>query len=141
ASDVDKPAVDSKLEQAPDGSVHITAASPGRVLDRDATLSALTTALASVPSSATLVPVQITMRDATPKITESTLKNATAQVSALTDQPVTLKLGKRAWIISPIELRGMLDLSAPADGSGSPTVSLSSDKLASYLQTVAETIK
>ncbi len=137
AADVDKPAVDSKLQQAPDGNVLITPSSSGRVLDRNAMSSALASSLGSIP----FAPVQIVMKDAAPKITESTLKDATAQVSALTDQPVTLKQGKRTWIISPIELRGMLDLSAPASGSGDPTVTFSNEKLASYLQPVAETIK
>ncbi len=137
AADVDKPAVDSKLQQAPDGSVLITPSSSGTLLDRNAMSSALASSLASTP----FAPLRIVMKDAAPKITESTLKDATAQVSALTDQPVTLKQGKRTWIISPIELRGMLDLYAPASGSGDPTVTFSNQKLASYLQPVAETVK
>jgi vancomycin resistance protein YoaR len=137
ASSVDRSAVDSRLEQAADGGVNITASSAGRLLDRDALRASLVAATGAVP----FAPVTAAMRDVAPKVTEGMLKGAASQVEQLTGQAVTLKLGKGIWTLSPADLRAMLDLAAPANGGSEWGVTLNDGKLTARLQPVAEDVK
>ena len=129
--------MDSKLEQASDGTVQVTASSAGTVIDQDATRAALMSAL----NSTTTGPIQVAMRQDTPKITEAALKDAQTQALLLTEKPVELTLGDKSWSITPDQLRGMLDLSAPPAGSSEWKATLNNNSLAAYLQPIADEVR
>jgi vancomycin resistance protein YoaR len=137
ATEVDRPAVDARLEQTSDGTVKPTASAPGRLLDRDALRGALVAATGSVPFPA----VTLAMQDAAPKVTEAMLEGAATRIEQLTGQPVTFKLGEDSWKLTPEDLRGMIDLAAPAEGSAEWNVTLNDGKLSALLQPIAEDVK
>lgn len=135
AAEIDRPAVDSKLEQAPDGTVRITPSSRGTLLDREAMRSAFASAAASVP----FAPVQIQMREDPPKVTEAALKSTEARALLLTGQPITLRAGKKSWTLEEARLREMLDLAPKPDGSYD--AALGDSMLAAYLGTIGSQVK
>ncbi|MBF6613971.1 MAG: peptidoglycan binding domain-containing protein [Chloroflexi bacterium] len=134
AAAVDKPAIDSKLEQGPDGTVRITPSSHGTVIDTNAMRAAISSAVASVP----FAPVKLTLADAPPKVTEAQLQGSMSQAMALTEQPLLLNSGKHTWTIQPSDLRNMLALSNTANNW---TAALDQDKLTAYLKPVADTLR
>jgi hypothetical protein len=87
AAEIDRPAVDSKLEQGPDGKVRITPSSQGTTVDRDALRARIITAVSSVPFGS----ASIEMRADSPKVTEAALKASESQALLLTEVPVTLR--------------------------------------------------
>jgi vancomycin resistance protein YoaR len=135
AGEIDRPAVDSKLAQGPDGKVHITPSSQGLIVDREAVRVAISASLSSTP----LQPVNVTKREDTPKVTEAALKSSEAQALLLTEEPVTLKAGKRSWTIEPNELRGMLALTSSEGGTWN--AGLDNNALAEYLKPVADKLR
>ena len=132
AAEIDRPAVDSKLEQGADGIVQITASSAGSVVDR----AALRTNILSSISSAPFAPATITMYDESPKVTEAMLEASRAEAMLLTEQPLVLSAGKEKWTLKPEQLRGMLALKATSDPS-KWSVGLDNNALAEYLSPVA----
>src|SRR4029453_6444112 len=67
AAEVDRPAVDSKLEKDADGVVNLTASSEGVAVDRAALNKALSAAAANVPFGAATLTTQAVQ----PKVTEA----------------------------------------------------------------------
>jgi vancomycin resistance protein YoaR len=135
AADVDRPAINSRLEKDPDGRVRVTPSSSGTVVDREALRRGMSASLAGVP----FAPVQVPMRQDDPKVTEAALKSTLDRAILLTGQPITLKAGERSWTLKPEELRQMLSLSEGANGGWD--VALDNNALASYLQPVAEALR
>jgi vancomycin resistance protein YoaR len=134
AADLDRPAVNSRLEKGPDGKVYVTPSSVGTVVDREALRQGMLASLASAP----FAPVQVPMRQDQPAITEAMLEDTQAQALLLTEQPITLQSGKRTWTLSPEELRRMLALQNDAGGW---SVTLDNNALAAYLQPVAQALR
>ncbi|MDQ3931063.1 MAG: peptidoglycan binding domain-containing protein [Chloroflexota bacterium] len=135
AAEVDRPAVDSKLERDAEGRVVITPSSTGTLLDRDALSNDLTKAMSAVP----LGSVSIRMREQAPGITEEALKATESQALLLTEQPISMATGESSWTLEPSDLRGMLALEAAADGTAS--VKLDRAALEAYLQPLAEELR
>jgi len=135
ASDVDRPAVDSKLDRDAEGRVIVTAASAGSLLDRAGARAALEASLTAQPFKLATV----SMRDDTPKVTEAALKASEEQALVITGQPIALKSGKRAWTIEAQELGEMLALT-PVE-AGKWDVTLDDKALQAYLAPVAEKLK
>lgn len=134
ASQVDKPAVDSKLEQGNDGTVRIAPSAYGSVVDRGNVRAAILASVATEP----FAPVNLSMRDAAPAITEDALKASQARAELLTQQAVVLSAGDRSWTLSPNDLRGMLAL---GPGQNGQTISLDNNALAAYLQPIADKLR
>ncbi|HKP53849.1 MAG TPA: peptidoglycan binding domain-containing protein [Chloroflexia bacterium] len=135
ASDVDRPAVDSKLDRDADGKAIITASSAGSLLDRAAARTALEASVAAQPFK----PVSVSMRDDSPKVTEAALKASEEQALVITGQSIDLQAGKRAWTIEAQELREMLALT-PVE-AGKWDVTLDEKALEAYLVPVAEKLR
>lgn len=135
AADTDRAVVDSKLEQGSDGKVVVTASSMGASLDRVALKGAIEQSLAALPFS----PVDATVHELAPKITEAALRSSEAQALRLTEQPITLGSGKHTWMLEPEDLRGMLVLSPTSSGGWS--ASLDKTALASFLKPVADKVR
>ena len=135
AADVDKPAVESRLERDADGKVLITPSSVGWLLDRDGLSDSLGKTMSAVPVSA----VSIRMIEQTPKVTEDALRSTEAQALLLTEQPVSLASGDSEWTLSSQELRGMLELTPAANGTWS--VALSKGALETFLQPIAAEVQ
>lgn len=134
AADLDKPAVDSKLEKGADGLVSITPSSSGTQVDRQALGAALTSSSASIPFQA----VGLVTKEIAPKVTEAALNGAKAQALLLTEQPIVLKAGGQSWALQPNDLRDMLVLDQASDGAA--RASLDNNRLAAYLKTIADQI-
>ncbi|MEA2572744.1 MAG: hypothetical protein QOH93_42 [Chloroflexia bacterium] len=135
AAQVDRPAVDSKLERDAEGRVIITPSATGTLLDRDALSDALVKSMSSVP----LTPVSIRMREQAPSITEAALRSTESQALLLTEQPVVMSAGEATWTIRPETLRGMLSIESAHDGTAS--VKLDGAVLEKYLQPIAEELR
>lgn len=135
AGEIDKPALDSKLQQGSDGKVAITSSAAGSLLDRNALRGALGASLVAMP----FAPVQATVREQAPKVTEAALRSSEAQALLLTEQPVILKSGKQTWTVQPEDLRGMLALSATPTGGWEAM--LDRVALANYLKPVADKVR
>lgn len=136
AAEIDRPAVDSKLEQGDGGIVQITASSTGSVVDR----AALRTAILSSISSAPFAPATVTMRDESPKVTEAMLEASRAEATLMTEQPLVLSAGKETWTLKPEQLREMLALK-PTSDPGKWSVGLENNALAEYLSPVASELR
>jgi vancomycin resistance protein YoaR len=133
ASDVDRPAVDSRLEKGEDGIVRITPSSAGSLLDREALKSALVANFVSVP----IAQVSAQMAEDAPEVTEAALQAAHDQALLLTEQSVVLSVGDAAWALEPAELRTMLTLD---HSSGSPVAALDGEQIAAFLGPIAEEV-
>ena len=132
AAQVDRPAVDSKLEKDASGVVNLTASAEGLAVDKSALRQSLMAATANVPfGNATL-----TTQAVAPKVTEAELQGAKAQALLLTEQPVVLTAGKQSWTIQPDDLRDFLTLDRAADGK--VTAALDNNQLAAFLQPVGQ---
>lgn len=135
AGEVDRQAVDSKLERDADGRVVITPSSSGSLLDRDALGDDLARSMSAIPLS----PVTLRMREQAPQITEEALRAAESQALLLTEQPVSLAAGEASWTLQPADLRGMLTLEPNADGTS--TVKLDRAAVERYLQPLSEELR
>lgn len=135
ASKVDRQAVNSRLERDAEGRVVITPSSTGSLLDRDALFDALAKSMSTVP----LAPVNMSMREQAPRITEQALRGAESQALLLTEQPVSLSSGGQSWTLEPSDLRTMLAVEGLADGTSS--VKLDRAALEQYLQPIAEELR
>lgn len=135
AAEVDRPAVDSKLQRDADGRVTITPSATGSLLDREALSDDLAKSMSSVP----LAPVSLRMRDQAPSITEEALRSTESHALLLTEQPVSLATDDAGWTLAPSDLRAMLALHTAPDGTSS--VSLDRAALEKYLQPVAEELR
>ncbi len=136
ADEMDRPAVDSKLEQGADGIVQITPSSEGLVIDRVALRAAILSSIAS----ASFAPASITMRDQSPKVTEAVLEASRAEAMLVTEQAVVLSAGKETWTLKPEQLREMLALK-PTSDPGKWSVSLDNNTLAEYLAPLASELR
>ena len=135
AADVDRPAVDSKLDRDADGKVIVTASSIGTLLDRAAARVALEGSVAAQPFK----PATVSMREEAPRVTEAALKASEAQAMLIMGQPVTLSSGKSDWTIESQELGSMLAL-APAE-PGKWDITLDDKAVEAYLAPVAEKLR
>ncbi|HEY0070032.1 MAG TPA: peptidoglycan binding domain-containing protein [Chloroflexia bacterium] len=135
AADVDRQAVDSRLERDANGKVAITPSSTGYILDRDGLRLDMVKSMSAVP----LAPVSLKMIEQAPRITEAALRSTEAQALLLTGQPVGLYAGEASWTLEPSDLRGMLALETAADGTAS--VKLDRAAVEKYLQPVAEELR
>jgi vancomycin resistance protein YoaR len=133
ASDVDRPAVDSRLEKDEDGVVRITPSSAGSVLDRESLKSALAASIVTVP----IAQVSARMVEQAPKVTESALQASYDQALLLTEQPVALKSGEADWSLEPADLRTMLTLDR---STAAPTAALDGAQIAAFLAPVADAV-
>ncbi|HET9496434.1 MAG TPA: peptidoglycan binding domain-containing protein [Chloroflexia bacterium] len=133
AADVDRPAVDSRLEKGEDGVVRVTPSSVGSLLDREALRSALAAAIAGVP----IAEVSARMVEDAPEVTEAALQATHDHALLLTEQSVVLKSGETAWAVEPANLRGMLTLD---QSSGSPVAALDGEQIAAFLGPIAEEV-
>ena len=132
AAALDRPAIDSKLEQDEEGRVRLTPSSKGSLVDRDAVRAAMTQSLAAVP----FAPVEIAMHEVAPKVTEEMLRASEAQALLITEQPIELQAGRQSWTVEPADLRKMLALT-PAEAD-TWAASLNGEVLTAYLQPIAE---
>lgn len=135
ASETDRPAIDSKLQQGSDGKVAITPSSSGTLLDREALRNAFESSLAAVP----FAPIKAIMHEQTPKVTEAALRGSEAQALLLTEQPVTIRSGKQTWTMQPEDLRGMLSLAATSEGGWA--AALDKGAIANYLKPVSDKVR
>jgi vancomycin resistance protein YoaR len=133
ASEIDRAAVDSKLDKDADGKVVVTASSSGTAVDRQALAAALTQASSTQPFGTAAVTTQVQA----PKVTEADLEGTKDQALALTEQEITLSAGDHSWTLKPADLRSMLSIDHNGD---TMSASLSSDKLTSYLAPIAAAI-
>ena len=136
AAELDRPAVDSKLEQGADGIVQITPSSAGSVVDRSALRAAILSSVASAPFD----PVTVSMVDQSPAVTEAVLEASRAEAMLVTEQPISLTAGEEAWTLKPEELREMLALK-PTSDPGKWSASLDNNTLAEYLAPIADDIR
>ncbi|MDQ5822980.1 MAG: peptidoglycan binding domain-containing protein [Chloroflexota bacterium] len=135
AAEVDRPAVDSKLERDAEGRVIITPSATGTLLDREALSGDLAKSMSAVPLSS----VNIRMVEQAPAITEEALRSTESQALLLTEQPVSLAAGESNWMLEPAELRGMLALETNASGTAS--VKLDRAAIKAYLRPLAEELR
>jgi vancomycin resistance protein YoaR len=135
AGDVDKPAVDSKLEKNSDGMAELTASAQGVAVDKSVLARALSAAVAQVPFGA----VEVKAIPVAPKVTEAALQDAKAQAELLTGQQVVLHSGKQSWTIQPDDLRNLLTIVSSADGGAQ--AALDNNELALYLQPIADALR
>ncbi len=135
ASEVDKPAVSSKLQKDAGGKVVITPSAGGAYLDREALRASLDKSLATLP----LAPVNLAMREQLPDVTEAALQDTQAQAMRLTEQPLILQGGEQTWTIETEQLRGMLMLRAKPGGGWE--AGLDESVIAHYLKPVAEELQ
>jgi vancomycin resistance protein YoaR len=134
-AELDRPAVDSKLERNDDGSFQITPSSTGSAVDRVALQEAIVSAVGAGSAS----PLDVIIKEIPPQVTEDALKASEAQAQLITGQPLTLKAGKKSWTVESSELRDMLITNRQPDGSWA--AALDDAKLAEYLAPVAEDLR
>ena len=135
ASELDRPAVDSKLERGTDGTFIVTASAPGSAVDGAALREDIIFAI----TNGTSAPVAVSMQEITPKVVEAALKSSEAQARLVTGQALTLKAGKSVWSVEPSELRDMI--ATVQQPGGSWGVTLDDAGLTEYLLPVAEKLK
>lgn len=133
ASEVDRTAVDSRLEKGADGVVVVTPSASGLIVNKTQLSADLASAVVAEPFGS----VTVQTKAETPKITESDLEGTKAQAVLLTEQPVTLTAGEQTWTLTSEDLRRMLAISH--DGAATQA-SLAHDEIAEYLAPVAEAL-
>ncbi len=133
AGEVDKPAVDSRLEKGADGVVMVTPSASGLSVDQDKLSADLTLAVVAEPFGG----VQVQTRVEAPQIAESDLGGTKAQALLLTEQPVTLTAGDQNWTLTSEDLRGMLVIGHDGESTGA---ALAEDEIEGYLAPVAEAL-
>jgi vancomycin resistance protein YoaR len=132
SSELDKPAVDSKLQKGEDGTYTVTPSSTGTVVDRAALRDRIVASMLAGGDE----PVAVTMAELPPAVTEEALKASEAQARLVTGRGVKLQYGKKRWEIEPHELRNLLAVQQQPDGTWS--AALDQAKLTEYMSPVAE---
>jgi vancomycin resistance protein YoaR len=133
ASELESPAVDSRLEKDAEGVVLVTPSANGLSVDRQKLVADLTASVAAEPFRA----VEVQTRVEAPKITESDLEGTKTQALLLTEQPVTLTSGGATWTLPAEELRRMLTIT---HNGASTEASLADDPIAAFLAPVSEAL-
>jgi vancomycin resistance protein YoaR len=135
SADLDRPAVDSKLERGEDGVFRITSSAIGASVDRHALREAIVEAVSARMVSA----VPVILNEIPPQVTEDALAATEAQALVVTGQPIILKYGKTAWTMEAEDLQEMLATYRGPDGSWA--AHLDNEKLTGYLAPIAEDVK
>ena len=133
AGELDKPAVDSRLEKGADGIVIVTPSAGGLSVNREKLSADLAKAVMSEPFEA----VEIQTKVQTPGITESDLEGTKTQALLLTEQPILLQADGETWTLGTEDLRRML---AITHNGPSVEASLAREEIATYLAPVAEAL-
>jgi vancomycin resistance protein YoaR len=133
ASELDKPAVDSRLQKGADGVVMVTPSASGLNVDTQKLRADIAAAIVAEPFGTVEVRTQVQA----PNITESDLEGTKAQALLLTEQPIILMAGEETWTMGTEDLRRML---AITHNGASAQAALAHDEIARYLAPLAEAL-
>ena len=109
---------------------------PGRRIDAEATAARV-----PLPSTLTQQAVEVVVMPSPPALSDAAIEEARATAQKMLAQPLTLRLGERAWTMTPAQLGGMIEFRRIANPGGDRlSAALAEPLLAAYVRTLAQDI-
>ncbi|HEU5317996.1 MAG TPA: peptidoglycan binding domain-containing protein, partial [Chloroflexota bacterium] len=138
AAEVDREPTNAALSVR-SGRIVVGQAATGRRVD-----AATTAARVPVPGSATQARVEVQVAPAEPALSDAAIQEAQATTARILASPLTLRLGDRAWSLSPEQLGGMIEFRRVPGGAGQSgdrlAAGLAESRVAAYVRMLAADI-
>jgi vancomycin resistance protein YoaR len=132
AAEIDREPVNAGL-QVRNGQLVTGQSAPGRKVDIKATLDRV-----AVPSGLAPQRVEVAVTTTQPVLSDAAVQEAQAQAARILASPLTLRLGDKAWTLTPTQLGAMLEFRrAPSEGGERLVAALSEPRLAAHVKTLA----